>query len=155
MEYAVGLIHVVAVGVRDHISCVLPKRTKIPCHLTLSTGLFSVENISYLRYSKKSKMNMNKTEIELLRASKAGSAEAFGVIVERYQSLVCGTTYSTTGDLVKSQDLVQESFIRAWKGLGRLKDPDKFRAWLCTCNGAGGCLYSATSRNIAICPWEK
>jgi len=75
--------------------------------------------------------NMTK-ESELLQASIGGSTEAFGIIVEGYQSLICGITYSVTGDFGKSEELAQETFIRAWKGLGRLKDLGKFRAWLCT-----------------------
>lgn len=71
-------------------------------------------------------------ETELLQASLAGSTEAFGTIVQRYQSLICGITYSATGDFARSEELAQETFIRAWKGLAQLKDFAKFRAWLCT-----------------------
>jgi RNA polymerase sigma factor (sigma-70 family) len=67
-----------------------------------------------------------------LQSSLAGSTEAFGTIVEQYQSLICGITYSATGDLSKSEELAQETFIRAWKGLAKLKDLSSFRAWLCT-----------------------
>jgi len=72
------------------------------------------------------------SEAELLNASLAGSTEAFGTIVQRYQSLICAITYSATGNLAKSEELAQETFIRAWKELGQLKDLDKFRVWLCT-----------------------
>ncbi|MBW8040370.1 MAG: sigma-70 family RNA polymerase sigma factor [Planctomycetes bacterium] len=71
-------------------------------------------------------------ESELLEASVAGNTEAFGSIVERYQSLICGITYSATGNLSKSEELAQETFIRAWKGLSGLKELGKFRGWLCT-----------------------
>jgi RNA polymerase sigma factor (sigma-70 family) len=71
-------------------------------------------------------------EAELLQASMGGSTEAFGAIVEQYQSLICGITYSATGNLSKSEELAQETFIRAWKGLGQLKDLSSFRAWLST-----------------------
>ena len=71
-------------------------------------------------------------EAELLQASLGGSREAFGSVVERYQSLICGIIYSATGDLGKSEELAQETFIRAWKGLRQLKNLDSFRAWLCT-----------------------
>ncbi|NIP28871.1 MAG: sigma-70 family RNA polymerase sigma factor [Phycisphaerae bacterium] len=71
-------------------------------------------------------------ETELLQASMGGSREAFGAIVEQYQALICGITYSTTGNLSKSEELAQETFIRAWKGLGQLKDLGSFRAWLST-----------------------
>jgi RNA polymerase sigma factor (sigma-70 family) len=72
------------------------------------------------------------SEAKLLEASLAGNTEAFGAIVQRYQSLICAITYSATGDLGKSEELAQETFIRAWKSLRQLKDLAKFRAWLCT-----------------------
>jgi RNA polymerase sigma factor (sigma-70 family) len=70
-------------------------------------------------------------ESELLQASLGGSREAFGSIIGQYQSLICGITYSATGDVGKSEELAQETFIRAWKGLRQLKDLERFRAWLC------------------------
>ena len=72
------------------------------------------------------------SEAELLQASLAGSKEAFGTIVEQYQSLICAITYSGTGDFAKSEELAQETFLRAWKELRQLKDLGRFRAWLCT-----------------------
>lgn len=71
-------------------------------------------------------------ENELLQASLAGNREAFGAIVERYQSLVCAITYSATGDVGRSEELAQETFIRVWRNLSQLSDAAKFRAWLCT-----------------------
>jgi len=71
-------------------------------------------------------------EAELLQASIGGNREAFGSIVEQYQSLICGIIYSATGNLSRSEELAQETFIRAWKGLADLKEPGKFRGWLCT-----------------------
>jgi len=72
------------------------------------------------------------SEAELLQASLGGSKEAFGTIVERYQSLICAITYSGTGDFGKSEELAQETFIRAWKELRQVKDMDRFSGWLCT-----------------------
>ncbi len=71
------------------------------------------------------------SETDLLQASLAGSKEAFGTIVGRYQSLICGITYSTTGDFSKSEELAQETFVRAWRELRQLRDLGRFRAWLC------------------------
>lgn len=71
------------------------------------------------------------TEAELLRASLAGSEDAFGSIVERYQFLVCAITYSATGDFAKSRQLARETFVRAFKSLTQLKDSNKFRLMLC------------------------
>ncbi len=72
------------------------------------------------------------SDSELLHASLAGSKEAFGVVVERYQSLVCALAYSATGDVGRSEELAQEAFLRVWKSLRQLHDLGRFRAWLCT-----------------------
>ncbi|HIJ65508.1 MAG TPA: sigma-70 family RNA polymerase sigma factor [Candidatus Hydrogenedentes bacterium] len=72
------------------------------------------------------------TDAALLEASLAGNRQAFTGIVERYKSLVCAITYSSTGDIELSEDLAQETFVAAWRDLRRLKDLRKFRPWLCT-----------------------
>ncbi|HJS56463.1 MAG TPA: sigma-70 family RNA polymerase sigma factor, partial [Vicinamibacteria bacterium] len=70
------------------------------------------------------------TDAELVQACKGGDPSAFGQIVDRYQSLVCAIAYCGTGDLALSQDLAQETFLAAWKGLGGLREPGKLKAWL-------------------------
>jgi len=72
-----------------------------------------------------------KNEIELLKASLRGKPQAFGVLVGKYQSLICAITYSATGNVEKSEELAQETFLLAWKSLGQLQDLSKFRPWLC------------------------
>ncbi|HUT31581.1 MAG TPA: sigma-70 family RNA polymerase sigma factor [Sedimentisphaerales bacterium] len=72
------------------------------------------------------------SDAELLQASLAGSRQAFGAIVEKYQGLVCGITYSTTGNRPRSEELAQETFVRAWRELRQLRDLGRFRAWLST-----------------------
>jgi zinc protease len=72
------------------------------------------------------------TSDELLwQRSRAGDREAFGRIVERYQTLVCSLAYSASGSLAQSEDLAQETFITAWQRVGELRDPSKLKAWLC------------------------
>jgi zinc protease len=77
-------------------------------------------------------MSDTTSEAQLLQASVDGSKDAFGTVVRRYQTLVCAVTYSATGDVGTSEELAQETFIRAWRNLSQLEDPGKFRAWLCT-----------------------
>ena len=67
---------------------------------------------------------------QLWQESRAGSREAFGLIVQRYQSLVCSLAYSASGSLSRSEDLAQETFVTAWKRQADLRDPSKLRAWL-------------------------
>ena len=71
------------------------------------------------------------TDAELVARTLAGSREAFGEIVARYQTLICSVTYCATGSLTQSQDLSQETFLTAWKQLADLREPASLRSWLC------------------------
>jgi RNA polymerase sigma factor (sigma-70 family) len=73
----------------------------------------------------------NSSDSELTARAVAGQLDAFAQIVSRYQSLVCSLAYSATGSLSQSEDLAQETFIAAWKGLQTLREPEKLRSWLC------------------------
>lgn len=68
---------------------------------------------------------------QLVEWSLTGDREAFGRIVERYQSLVCSITYGATGSLTLSEDIAQETFLTAWRQLTTLNDATKLCAWLC------------------------
>ncbi len=70
-------------------------------------------------------------DAELVGLCLSGDHDAFGRIVERYQSLVCALAYSACGDLARSEDLAQETFIAAWRQLAALKEPAKLKYWLC------------------------
>src|SRR5580765_7238342 len=82
-------------------------------------------------------MNMNLmnsatiSDEQLWHLACEGDREAFGRIVERYQSLVCSLAYSACGALGTSEDMAQETFITAWHRLKDLRDPGKLRSWLC------------------------
>ncbi len=71
------------------------------------------------------------SDSELTASAVAGQRDAFAQIVSRYQSLICSLAYSATGSLSQSEDLAQETFIAAWKGLPTLRQPEKLRPWLC------------------------
>ena len=66
-----------------------------------------------------------------VRESLAGNREAFGRIVEQFQGIVSSVTLSLTGDFQRSEDLAQETFLRAWTKLSELKEPQKIGHWLC------------------------
>ena len=70
-------------------------------------------------------------DAELVAESLEGSRDAFRRIVERYQTLICSLAYSATGNVSRSEDMAQETFLAAWKQLGALREPAKLRAWLC------------------------
>jgi RNA polymerase sigma factor (sigma-70 family) len=70
-------------------------------------------------------------DAELVAGSLSGNQDAFRQIVERYQTLICSLAYSATGSISQSEDLAQETFVTAWKGLAELREPAKLRSWLC------------------------
>ncbi len=61
----------------------------------------------------------------------AGDREAFGRIVQRYQGLICAIAYNASGDVGRSEDLAQETFLAAWRNLNSLKDRTRVKQWLC------------------------
>jgi RNA polymerase sigma factor (sigma-70 family) len=72
----------------------------------------------------------DKTDEELVADTLAGNRNAFAEIVRRYQALVCALAYSATGDLVRSEDLAQDTFFAVWRQLSELREPGKLRAWV-------------------------
>lgn len=69
-------------------------------------------------------------EEEALRRCQQGDREAFRTIVERYQDVLYGTAFLMTGDPARAEDLVQEAFVAAWRGLGRFDPRRPLKPWL-------------------------
>lgn len=60
----------------------------------------------------------------------AGKADAFNVLVRRWERKIYSYLVHLTGQPEDAFDLCQEVFISAYRHLGRLKDPEMFRPWL-------------------------
>lgn len=67
---------------------------------------------------------------ELVAASRTGDRAAFGKLVERNKALVAAIAYAALGDLHASEDIAQQTFLIAWRDLGRLQDVEKIQPWL-------------------------
>ncbi len=72
-----------------------------------------------------------KSDMQILQACLDGNRELYAELVKRYQSLICAITYNETGDLNHSEELAQDTFVRAWQRLKDLHQLDKFKSWLC------------------------
>jgi RNA polymerase sigma-70 factor (ECF subfamily) len=68
----------------------------------------------------------------LVAAARAGDAAAFTALVERHRRELHVHCYRMLGSLEDSEDLVQETFLRAWRSRERfsLEGRWSFRAWL-------------------------
>ncbi|MDE3260244.1 MAG: RNA polymerase sigma factor [Gemmatimonadota bacterium] len=60
----------------------------------------------------------------------SGDKDAFEPLVERYKGMVYAQVVGRTGNFDSSEDIVQATFVDAYRHLGSLKDPAKFRAWV-------------------------
>lgn len=66
---------------------------------------------------------------ELVQRCLQGQPAAFRQLYRRYQQRVRSTLYQLCG-AAGLDDLVQEVFLKAWKGLPKLKQPEQFSQWL-------------------------
>ena len=61
-----------------------------------------------------------------------GEERAFQMLVERYQTRLLNFIYRTISDRERSEDLVQEVFIRVYRHLHRFDRSKKFSTWVYT-----------------------
>jgi RNA polymerase sigma factor (sigma-70 family) len=76
--------------------------------------------------------NETENDATLVELSRLGDEQAYGQLVARHQTLVCSVAYAQCGDFALSEDLAQEAFLTAWKKLTDLREPSKFKSWICT-----------------------
>jgi RNA polymerase sigma-70 factor (ECF subfamily) len=67
--------------------------------------------------------------ILVVRAQR-GDRAAFEELVRRTSRLVFARLFLETGDTHQTEDLVQETLLTAFRSLGQLAQPEKFRSWL-------------------------
>jgi len=63
-------------------------------------------------------------------ASQRGERQAFARLVERYWDRLYRWLYHLTRDRHAAEDLVQETFLKAFRGLKRFQPGSNFKAWL-------------------------
>jgi RNA polymerase sigma-70 factor (ECF subfamily) len=76
-----------------------------------------------------------------------GDAEAFGVLVERYQKKMFNIAFRMTGDYEKAGEVVQEAFLSAFRAIKKFRGEATFATWMTSIvlNHAKNCL-----KNIKI-----
>lgn len=75
---------------------------------------------------------MDPQEITCIEAVKSGDDTAYRELVERYQQALFGFCNSLLHDEAAAEDLVQETFIVAYRKIGRYDPAYKFSTWLFT-----------------------
>ena len=75
---------------------------------------------------------MSETDEALVLRGQRGDHAAFEELVRRTARLVFSRIYLETGDVHRTEDLVQETFLTTWRRLSQVTDPKGFRSWLFT-----------------------
>lgn len=73
---------------------------------------------------------MRDSDEELAAAARDGSAEAFSELVRRFERPILSLLMRLVRHPELAQDLAQESFVKAWRGLPSYDPGRPFRSWL-------------------------
>jgi RNA polymerase sigma-70 factor (ECF subfamily) len=73
---------------------------------------------------------MIRTDEELVTRATAGDLESFNQLVSRWERPIYALAYRTLGREEDARDVVQEAFLRAFRGLRGFKGEAKFSSWL-------------------------
>jgi RNA polymerase sigma-70 factor (ECF subfamily) len=75
---------------------------------------------------------MDPSEREQYRAAIHGDREAFEMIIRTHSRTLFAIAYGILQSREEAEDVVQDSLVKAWKTRWRVRDPEKFPAWLAT-----------------------
>lgn len=74
---------------------------------------------------------MEKSELAaLVVKAQGGDREAFNELVRQTVRLVWAQVYGMARDRGLTEDIIQSTFLKAWRSIKTLRDPLLFRAWL-------------------------
>jgi RNA polymerase sigma-70 factor (ECF subfamily) len=73
---------------------------------------------------------MQVTDAAAVEQVLAGDQEAFRILVQRYSRSLYHVVYRMTGNPQDTEELVQETFLRAYKALGRFELRSNFYTWV-------------------------
>src|SRR5437867_1106481 len=73
---------------------------------------------------------MEESDAALVTRARGGDQDAFRVLVERHSQALFRLAYRMTGNEHDAEDMVQETFLRAHRQLGRFESRSSFSTWL-------------------------
>lgn len=69
-------------------------------------------------------------ELRAIARAKKGDAEAFSALVETYETSVYRLALRMCGNAHDAEEVTQEAFLAAWRGLPAFRGESKFSSWL-------------------------
>ena len=73
---------------------------------------------------------MDASEREQYQAAIHGDREAFEMIIRTHSRTLFAIAYGILQNREEAEDVAQDALVKAWKTRWRVRDPDKFPAWL-------------------------
>ncbi len=73
---------------------------------------------------------MDASEREQYQAAIHGDRKAFEMIIRAHSRTLFAIAYGILQNREEAEDVVQDALVKAWKTRLRVRDPDKFPAWL-------------------------
>lgn len=93
------------------------------------------------------------SDCQVVQRYLAGDERAFDELVRRYQGRLLRFVHRMIGDLERSEDLVQEAFVRVFQHVHRFDQSKKFSTWVYTIarNLARSELRNSSNRVEVLC----
>lgn len=98
---------------------------------------------------------MEDPDLELVRLAQGGHADSFGVLVNRYQTDLARLLHRYARQTSDLEDMVQDSFIKAWHALPSWEPRQPFLHWLKRIAVRTALEYCRKSRRSPLVSTEK
>ena len=76
-------------------------------------------------------MGNEKSDAALVREALSGHANAYALLVHRWSARVLAVCHGRVHNASASEDLAQETLLRALRTLGSIREPERFGSWVC------------------------
>jgi len=94
-------------------------------------------------------------EAYVISQVRAGKADAFTEIVTYYEASILRYLYRLTGDRGVAQDLTQDTFVQAYKGILKTKNEISFKAWLYRIATNNALQFQRRKRLLSFIPFTR
>ena len=76
------------------------------------------------------KVSNKEIDLVLVKRAKSGDYQAFDLLVLKYQSRLISTAFKFVKDVQIAEDIVQDSFIKAFNALESFREDSSFYTWI-------------------------
>src|SRR5437879_4857784 len=73
---------------------------------------------------------MEPADHEMYRAAIHGDVEVFEMVIRKMSRALFAIAFGALQNREEAEDVVQDAFVKAWKSRWRVRNPEKFPAWI-------------------------